>query len=179
MAAQTAYSVPVVVSDQTFQITPPIPNVSVTAGQTGTTDVTVSAVDNFVGLVNVTCTLPAAMAEATCPASTAALGNNTTATALLTITTTAPHALTSKLERVAPPYGFAVLACVFLFLPMRLRRKLPLLMLLVVLGVGFNGCGGGGQAQQDQGTPTGTYTVAVTAASSNITRTSKFTVTVQ
>ena len=179
MAAQTAYSVPVVVSDQTFQITPPIPNVSVTAGQTGTTDVTVSAVDNFVGLVNVTCTLPAAMAEATCPASTAALGNNTTATALLTITTTAPHALTSKLERVAPPYGFAVLACVFLFLPMRLRRKLPLLMLLVVLGVGFNGCGGGGQAQQDQGTPTGTYTVAVTVASSNITRTSKFTVTVQ
>lgn len=179
MAAQTTFSIPVVVSDQTFQITPPIPNVTVTAGQTGTTNVTLTAMDNFGGLVNVTCTLPSAMAEATCPASTAALGNNTTASAPLTITTTAPHALTSKLESGALPYGFAVLACVFLLLPIRFRRKLPLLMLFVVLVVGFEGCGGGSHAQQDQGTPAGTYTVNVTAKSMNITRTSTFTVTVQ
>jgi hypothetical protein len=180
MAAQTAYSVPVLVSDQTFEITPPIPNVTVTAGQTGTTNVTLTATDNFGGVVNVTCTLPAPMAEATCSALGAALGNNTTATATITITTTAQHTLTSKLERASPPYGFALLACVFLLFPIGFRRKLPLLILFVVLAVGFNGCGrGGGQAQQDQGTPPGTYTVTVTAASSNITRTSTFTVTVQ
>jgi hypothetical protein len=179
MAAQTTFSIPVVVSDQTFQITPPIANVTVTAGQSGTTNVTLSAVDYFGGVVNVTCTLPTAMAEATCPASIAALGNNTTATAPLTITTTAPHPVTSKLERGAPPYGFAVLACVFLLLPIGFRRRLPLLMLFVVLAVGFDGCGGGSQPQQDQGTPPGTYTVTVTAASSNIARTSTFTVTVQ
>jgi len=178
-AAQTTFSIPVVVTDQTFQITAPVANVTVTAGQTGTTNVNLTAVDNFGGVVKVTCTLPAAMAEATCPASSAALGNNTTATAPLTITTTAAHALTSKLERGAPPYGFAVLACVFLLLPIRFRRKLPLLMLFAVLAVGFNGCGGGSQTQQDQRTPKGAYAVNVTATSLNITRTSTFTVTVQ
>jgi hypothetical protein len=178
-AAQTTFSIPVVVSDQTFQIAPPIPNVTVTAGQSGATSVTLTAVDTFGGVVNVTCTLPVAMAEATCPTSSAVLGNNATATAPLTITTTAPHNLTSKLEPGAPPYGFAVLACAFLLLPIGFRRKLPLLILFVVLAFGFNGCGGGSHAQQDQGTPPGTYTVNVTAASMNITRTSTFTVTVQ
>ena len=180
MAAQTSIAIPVVVTDQTFQIAPPIPNVSVTAGGTGTTSVNLTAVDNFAGVVQVTCTLPTAMAEATCPASSAALGNNAAATATLTITTTAPHTVTSKLERGQRPYGFVVLACVCLLLPIGFRRKLPLLMLFVVLAVGFNGCGGGGQSQQeDQGTPPGTYTVTVAAASENITRSSTFTVTVQ
>jgi hypothetical protein len=179
MAAQTTYSIPVVVSDQTFQIAPPIPNVTVAAGQSATTGVTLSAAGNFAGVVNVTCALPAAMAEATCPASSAALGNNTTATATLMIATTAPHTVTSKLERGTPPYGFAILACIFLLQPMGFRRKFPLMLLFVVLAVSFNGCGGGSQAQKDQGTPAGTYTVTVTAASQNITRTSTFTVTVQ
>lgn len=179
-AAQTSFALTVVVSDQTFQITPPIPNVTVTAGQTGTTGVTLTAVDNFGGLVNVTCLLPTTMAEATCPASTGVLGNNPTATAPLTITTTAPHAVTSKVERGAPAFGCAVLAGVLFVLPIGFKRKVPLLMLFVVLALGFDGCGGGGsQAQQDQGTPAGTYTVTVTAASQNITRISTFTVTVQ
>jgi hypothetical protein len=183
MAAQTTLSIPVVVSDQTFQITPPIANVTISAGQTGTTNVTLAAVDYFAGLVNVTCTLPGAMAEATCPASSANLGNLTTATAPLTIATTAPHAVTSSAAEGRGPYGIAVLACVFLLLPIGFRRKLPLAMLFAVLVVGFNGCGGVNQTQtktqQDPGTPPGTYTVTVTASSMNITRTSTFTVTVE
>jgi len=178
-AAQTSYAITVVVADQTFQITPPIPNVTVSPGQSATTGVTLTATDNFGGVVKVTCTLPTAMTEATCPASSAALGNNATATAPLTITTTAPHTVTSKLDRGAPPYRFAVLACVFLLLPMGFKRKFPLLILFVVLAVNSNGCGGGSQAQKDQGTPPGIYTVMVTAMSMNITRTSTFTVTVQ
>jgi hypothetical protein len=141
--------------------------------------VTLTAVDYFGGAVNVTCTLPAAMTEATCPAASAALGNNTTATAPLVITTTAPHTLTAKLERGRGPYGYAALACVFLLLPIGFRRKLPLAMLFVVLAVGFVGCGGGSSPAKDQGTPPGTYTVSVTATSSNIMRTGTFTVTVE
>jgi hypothetical protein len=179
MAAQTTFPITVVVSDSTFQITPPIANVTVTAGQSATTNVTFTAVDYYGGVVNVTCTLPAAMTEATCPPSLAALGNNTTATAPLTITTTAPHAVTAKLERGRGPHGYAVLACVFLLLPIGFRRKLPLAMLFVVLAVGFGGCGGGSHTQQDQGTPPGTYTVTVTATAQGITRTGTFTVTVQ
>lgn len=178
-ASQTQQPLIVVVSDQTYQITPPIQNVTVTAGQTGSTSVMLTAVDNFTGVVNLTCTLPGAMAEATCPASSADLGNNSTAMAPLTITTTAPHTSTSKLERGSPA-GLTALACVFVFLlPIGFRRKLPVAMLLVVLAVGLNGCGGKGQGPQDQGTPSGTYTVTVTALSQNITRTSTFTVTVQ
>jgi hypothetical protein len=178
-AAQDAYSTSVIVSDQTFLITPPIANVTVTAGQSGTTNVNLTKVDIFAGLVNVTCTLPAAMAEATCPAATANLGNNTTATAPLTITTTAPHTVIPSLAAGKRPSGFAVLACVFLLLPIGFRRKLPLLMLFVVLAVGFGGCGGGSSPPKDQGTPPGTYTVNVTAVSQNITRTGTFTVTVE
>ncbi|MGO8759115.1 MAG: protease pro-enzyme activation domain-containing protein [Terracidiphilus sp.] len=180
MAAPSLYSISVVVSDTTFRITPPIPNVSVTAGQTGTTNVTLTAVDYFGGVVNVTCTLPATMAEATCPASSAALGNNTTATAPLTITTTAPHTVTTSQAAGTRTYGFAALACVLLFLlPVGFRRKLPLAILLVVCVAASGGCGGGSHPAQDQGTLPGTYTVSVTATSQNITRTGSFTVTVQ
>jgi Pro-kumamolisin, activation domain/Bacterial Ig-like domain (group 3) len=180
-AAQTPYSITVVVSDQTFQITPPIANVTVTAGQSGMTNVTLAAVDNFGGVVNVTCTLPAGMAEATCPASSAVLGNITIATAPLTITTTAPHTVTSSAAESRGPYGIAVLASLFLLTPIKFRRKIPLAMLFVVLAVGFNGCGGISQTktQQDPGTPPGTYTVTVTASSNDITRTGTFTVTVE
>jgi hypothetical protein len=187
MAAQTQYSLNVVVSDSTFQITPPIANVTVTAGQSGTTNVTLAAVDYFGGLVNVTCTLPAAMAEATCPAASVTIGNTTTATAQLSITTTAPHTLTASVRTPGArggklPYGSAVLACVFLFLlPVGLRRKAWLLILIVVCVVGSGGCGKSSQSTttKDQGTPAGTYTVNVTATSMNITRTGTFTITVQ
>lgn len=187
MAAQTQYSVNVVVSDSTFQITPPIPNVTVTAGQTGTTNVTLAMVDNFGGLVNVTCTLPATMAEATCPATSVAIGNTTTATAQLTITTTAAHPVTASVNPPASrggklPYGSAAVACVFLFLlPVRCRRKAWLLILIVVCVAGSGGCGKSSQSTtaKDQGTLPGTYTVNVTAVSQGITRTGTFTVTVQ
>lgn len=178
------YPLSVIVEDTTFNITPPIPNVTISApGQVGTTNVTVSGVDNFVGQVSVTCTLPAAMAEATCAAMNTNLGNNTTANAPVTIMTTAPHSLTASRTGGAGLYGFAALACVFFFaIPGKRRRRLPLALLLLVCIAGFGGCGGGsggGGNQMDQGTPAGTYTVNVTATSSAITRTGSFTVTVQ
>jgi len=177
------YPLTVIVRDTTFNITPPIPNVTIsTPGQTGTTTVTVAGVDNFSGVVNVTCTLPAAMAEATCAAMNTSLGNNTTADAPVTIMTTAPHSLTASRSGGTGLYGFAALACVFLFaIPGKRRRSLPLALLLLVCIAGIGGCGGGSSnhVQTDNGTPAGTYTVNVTAISSSITRTGSFTVTVQ
>ncbi len=147
MAAQGTYPITVVVSDSTFQIAPPIPAVAVIAGQSGTTSVTLTKVDTFGGTIDVTCTLPSAMAEATCPATTVLLDKNTTATAVLTITTTGPHALTAGLQRGRRPYGAAVLVCVLLFLlPIGVRRKLPLAMLLILCVVGSSSCGSSGAA---------------------------------
>jgi hypothetical protein len=178
------YPLSVIVQDTTFHITPPIPNVTISApGQTGTTTVTVTGVDNFSGMVSFTCTLPAAMTEATCAIMSTNLGNNTTAAAPVTIMTTAPHGLTASRSGGAGFYGFAALACVVLFaIPGRHRRRLPLALLLLGCIAGFGGCGGGSSGegnQMDQGTPAGTYTLNVTATSSAITRTGSFTVTVQ
>jgi len=169
------------VLDTTFNITTPIPNVTIASpGSTGTAQITLTGVDNFVGQVTVTCTLPAAMAEATCPTVTTNLDTSST-NALLLITTTAPRTYTVGRADGKGLYGFGVLACVLLFwMPGGRRRRIPLALLLLVCLTGLGACGGGGTTQiTDQGTPAGTYTVNVTATSTGITRTGTFTVTVQ
>jgi hypothetical protein len=183
LASQSPYSLAVTVVDTTFNITQTIPNVTVTAGAATTTTVTLGGVDNFSGLVSIACTLPTAMTEATCPAVNVNM-TGASATAQLTITTTAAHALTASRASIKGMYGFGALACVFLFaIPGSRRRRFPLALLLLVCVAGFGGCGGGGSGvtntQMDPGTPKGTYTVSVTATSTGITRTGSFTVTVQ
>jgi hypothetical protein len=176
-----SYSVPVLVVDTTFNITPPIPNVTVTAGQKGTTSVALAGVDNFFAVVNITCTLPNTMLEATCPAITVNL-NSAAANGQLTVSTTAAHPLGAQLRSARGIYGLGAFACVFLFaIPGRRRRRLPLALLLLVCIAGSGGCGGGGGTtiQTDPGTPAGTYTVNVTATSMGITRTGSFNVIVQ
>ncbi len=188
LASQSTYSIPVTVLDTTFNISTPIPNVTITApGQSGTASVTLVGTDNFIGPINVSCALPAAMKEATCPSTTANMpGSNVTAT--LTITTTAPHQITSSIRRTGIGLdGFGVLAGVFLFtIPFtdrRIRRRsLPLALLLLGAVALIVSCGGSNTApppQMDPGTPAGTYTVNVTATSTGITRTGSFNVTVQ
>jgi hypothetical protein len=182
LGSQSPYSLSVLVTDTTFNITPPIPDMTIAApGQSGTTTMALTGVDNFFGTVNVTCTLPTTMIEAACPAVTANLGNNTTANAQLSITTTAPHPLTASRTDGEGLYGFGVLACAFIFvLPGRRWRRFHFALLLLACVFGFGGCGGGGKSTpMDNGTPAGTYTVNVTATSMNITRTATFNVTVQ
>ncbi len=179
-----SYSIPVTVVDTTFNITPPIPDVTVTAGQNGTTGVSLTGVDNFFAVVNITCTLPSTMLEATCPATAVNL-NTATATGQLTITTTAAHPLNplgAHLASTKGIYGLGALACVFLFaIPGRRRRRIPLALLLLVCVAGSGGCGGsgGGTIQTDPGTKPGTYAVTVSATSLGITRTGSFNVIVQ
>lgn len=181
--SQAAYPLAVTVQDTTFNITPPVPNVTIAApGQSGTTTVTLAGVDNFAGQVAVTCTLPAAMTEATCPSATAVLGNVSTAAVPLTITTTGPHKLAQNHVPGMGAYGFGVLACTLLFVfPGRRQRNLFAGLVLLACLASLGGCGGSSTptTQTDAGTPAGTYTVNITAASMNITRTATFTVTVQ
>jgi hypothetical protein len=186
LGTQSTYSIPVTVLDTTFNLSTPIPNVTITApGQSGTATVTMVGTDNFFGPINVSCTLPAAMTEATCPSVTANMGSGSV-TAPLAITTTAPHQVNADRRTSAGLYGFGILAGVFLFtIPFSnsgiRRRKLPLALVLLG-GVAFiASCGGGSTPppQMDPGTPAGTYTVSVTATSSGITRTGSFNVTVQ
>ena len=182
MGSQGTYTIPVTVLDTTFNITPPIPDMTVTAGQSGTTNVTLTGVDNFLGTVNVTCQLPAEMKEATCPAVSASLFNVTSATAQLTVTTTAPHTVASG--RVGLELqSIGIVAGIFLIGIPAMRRRKPIAMLMIVSSVALIvSCGGQGrqvQQTQDPGTPKGVYTVNVTAVSNDITRTASFTVTVQ
>ena len=186
---QSAYSIPVTVLDTTFNISTPIPNVTIAApGRSGTATVTLVGTDNFFGGINISCALPAAMTEATCPSVTANMGSNSsTVTAPLTITTTAPHQITANSRRGGMAlYGFGMLAGVFLFtIPFRnpriRRRRLPLALLLLGAVALIVSCGSNASPppKMDPGTPAGTYAVSVTATSTGITRTGSFNVTVQ
>jgi len=183
--AQSPYPLTVTVLDTTFQIKPPIPDMTVTAGQTGITTVSLVSVDNFDGQVNLTCTLPAAMTQAQCAPATVNIANSATVPAQLTITTTAPTTVTTRASSGRGGfYGGMALACILLVVVPGARRKrlsslLPLILLACLAGLG--GCGGGGKTITTTvpDTPTGTYTVNVTATSANITRTGTFNVTVQ
>ena len=181
--SQAMWPLTVTVLDTTFNISSPIPNVTIAApGQSGTASVTLVGTDNFVWPINVSCALPAAMTEATCPSVTATILGSSVA-AQLTITTTAPHHVAANRRTGMGFYGFGVLAGVFLFtIPGIRRRRLPLALLLIGCVALIASCGsssGGGGGYTDPGTPAGTYTVNVTATSSGITRTGSFNVTVQ
>ena len=187
LGTQSAFPINLTIQDTTFQIAGTIANMTVKAGSTGTTAVNFTGTDNFAGQIQVKCTLPAAMKEATCSASPAAMFNTTSASSTVSIVTAAPHQIAENLRPVFGGGAAALAGCVFLIAFGRKRRSVLLgIVLLIFAGTVFSGCGGGsasggggGGGNTDPGTPTGTYTVSVTATSTNITRTGSFTVTVQ
>jgi hypothetical protein len=183
LGSQSPFSANLTVQDTTFQIGGTVANISVKAGNTGTTNVNFTGVDNFVGQIQVKCALPATMKEASCAASPAALLNTASASSTVTIVTTAPHQIADSVKPVIGGGAVALAGCLFLFAFRRKRLSwLVAMMLLVFAGGALSGCGGGGSSgggSTDAGTPAGSYTVKLTAVSNNITRTTSFTVTVQ
>jgi len=157
----------------------------VKAGNTGTTSLNFTGVDNFAGQIHVACALPPAMKEASCSASPAALMNTASASSTVTIVTAGPHPIAENVKPAIGGGAVALAGCVFLFVFGRKRLSCLLgVVLLVIAGGALSGCGGGsggsgGSGSTDPGTPTGSYTVKLTAVSNNITRTASFTVTVQ
>jgi hypothetical protein len=96
----------------------------------------------FTGTVNVTCSLPTAMAESSCPA---ANGNITDASPIqvnITISTTGPHQVSKSSTRPFGLYASCALAGLFLFAVPRSRScKMPFALLLFGL-VLIVSCGG-------------------------------------
>ena len=169
-------------------------NITVTKGATtgNTSTITVTPSNGFMGTVNLSCVVagPAgANAPATCSLSptSVSISGSTAQTATLTIATTAATAMNEPEKLFWPSTGGAVLALVFLFgIPKRRRNWLAMIGLLVFfVSLAATGCGGGGGGgnngggTSNPGTTSGTYTVTVTGASTNISKTTAVTVTVQ
>jgi subtilase family serine protease len=163
------------------------------AGQPGTSTITVTATNGFNGTVN--------LARALTPASTTAgvscsLGqasvtvNGSSTTTTMTVSTTAPHVLSGTSASVQPPRGFSwlaaggggLLAGVFLIgASSRRRRVAGLGLMLLVFFAAEVGCGGGSSSGNAKtgGTPAGSYTIVVTGTSGSLHSNNNVAVTVQ
>lgn len=168
-------------------------SLTVTAGSSGNTTVTITPVGGFNAQITFSCSgLPA---QATCsfsPGTITPNGNNNAATSTLAIATDVQSAATS---RSSPSHGgFKTPKETWLALMLfglgglaRARRKLAkrgywtavvfVCGSLACLGGVLIGCGGGGSSSS--GTPKGTSTVTVTATNGNTTQTAKLTLTIQ
>ncbi len=142
-------------------------------GGTGTSILTVSSADGFVGTVNLTCTPPAGATGVTCSASPSALTLSVgvpSQTSTLTVTTTAPPAAS------APVFGGTLLAAELLLGTPAARRRRALSHLLAVLALaviaascgGGGGGGGGGASATSSATPVGNYALTLNATSGSI-----------
>jgi hypothetical protein len=172
LPTSSTYTVNVLGPD--FQITGLGINIAA-AGQSGSTNLTVTPVYGFTGLINFTCDA-SQIPEATCSVSPASLVTSGTVT--VSLTTTAPS---TTVPIPAPPWfvpvGVVALLCASLFLAIpgrRWRPKLAFGVLSAALLAGILvGCGGGsssgGGANHNLGTPAGDYTLWLTATSGSLT----------
>jgi subtilase family serine protease len=166
-------------------------------GQSGSSTITVQAMNGFSsGTVNLSLTTACsstAFITCTLSPSSVSVTSDSSATATLSVTTMAPHALAGTSAKALRPAGIgwitassgALLAGFFLMgVPSRRRRWSGLmgLLFLTFVAAGIS-CGGGSRTPPPLtgGTPPGTYTVAVTAADSSgsPTHTTNVTITVQ
>jgi hypothetical protein len=159
---------------------------TIAAGGSSSSTVTITSSNGFNGAVSLSCTIaPATTPPPSCSFKPSSLSNGS-GTATLTVSTSAPHALTGT----AAPGGFrwvtaggALVGVFLLGVPSRRRRRVAglCLMFIVCVFAGM-GCGGsGGNGGKNGGTPAGSYTVTITATSSSpqMSHTVNVTVTVQ
>jgi hypothetical protein len=165
-------------------------NITVSAGATSdnTSSVTMTSMNGFSGMVNLSCAVTTSIASPNDPptctlASSSAQVNPTTiATVLLTVNTTAATArMISPHPLFWPSTGATALALLFLFrLPRRRRGWFAMLGVLVLLisfaGMGCNNTPG---KSGNSGTTSGAYTVTVTGASGSLSQTTSINLTVQ
>jgi subtilase family serine protease len=161
------------------------------AGDAGTSTITLTGVHGFNGTVSLTCTPPTSTAVAiTCsiPGSVTISGTNATAT--LTINTAIAHAMVGSASAPRHPRGvgwFAVagggmlVGMLMMGVPSRRHRcSVALGVSLLAFTMLGSGCGGGSSTSHSVPvSPTGNFTVVVTAVSGSITRTVNVSVTVE
>ena len=156
-------------------------NISVGAGSSGTSTISVTPANGFAGTVNLSCAVSGAASGVGCSLSpNSADVTSGAVTSTLTVSTTASSAaLRFPLKKLVTGAGGLALALVLFFgIPARRRGWQSLLGLLAVIvilsgsGCGSsNGTGGGGSS-------TATYTVTITGSSGSMTETTALTVTV-
>jgi hypothetical protein len=159
-AESVSAAVPVTIS--TFALSSP--GTTTAIGSAAIAPVTVNVANGYTTPINLTCTLPADLAESACfidPHSMTGTGKVS-----LTVNTTPAHPLSSEL-RARPGWfaasGGASLACLFVLVLPRRRWRGKAMLLLAMLAAAFTTIGCGGTAKTDPGTAPGSYMVVVTA----------------
>jgi hypothetical protein len=161
-----------------------------TPGGTGTSTITVTAMNGFTGTVNLTCSPSSASAQITCSLNPTSLDMSTgttngTKTATLSMVTVADLQMPKPWERRGTWFAATggLFAAVLLGGVSSRRRWPGLLAFLVVVavlaGVACGGGSGGSTQQKSQGTPAGSYTVTVTGTSGSTTHATTVNLTVQ
>jgi FtsP/CotA-like multicopper oxidase with cupredoxin domain len=163
-AESVSAAIPVSIS--TFALSSP--GTTAAIGSAAIAPVTVNVANGYTSSINLTCTLPANLAESACfvdPHSISGTGKVS-----LTVNTTPTHPLSSELRGGSGWFaasGGVSLACVFMLAFPRRRWRGKTMMLLVVLAVAFTAIGCGGTAKTDPGTAPGTYNVVITGVGGN------------
>jgi hypothetical protein len=165
------------------------PAVSVTAGSSGTSTITIKPTGGFTGSVTLKCAITGSPNQATnvptCSVTQpAAISGDQAVTAMLKVGTTAPSSQSARTSRLAFSGG-AALAGIFLFGFSRRRRRwqatLGLLLLFAIFTTAATGCTSVTEKRpvQQTGTTPGTYTVTVTGTSGSLTSATTINVNVQ
>ena len=178
-------SAPVVVNVvPDFSVPATLSSITVTAGQSGTTTLTITGQTGYKGTVNFSAASCSGLPSlASCSFSPASITGNGKTT--ITVTTTAPHTAVLQHFGVWASSG-GLLAGVFLIgvRSNQRRRKrclgfLAAALLATAVGCGGGGGNGGGGGQVFPGTPRGTFDITVTANGSGLTHITFFTLTVR
>ena len=166
--------------------------VSIAAGGSAASTITIAPMNGFKGTVSLSCSAiaPSVTPLPSCSFNPSSVANGS-GTATLTVSTTAPHALSGMSSSLQRPRGFgwlvasgsALVGVFFLGVPSPRRRRVAGLglMVLVLFAAGM-GCGGGSASGgKAGGTPVGSYTMSVTAtsASPQLSHTATVVITVQ
>lgn len=158
-------------------------SITVKQGQSFSPTVTVSSINNFTGVVNLTCAGLAPLMQCSPKLKSLALSLPVSAYQQLQAT---PASATAKLEITTTATSVStVTSGLLLFLyfgDLRKKRskKRQSTILLALLGslLVLAGCGGGVRYLQSNGTPRGTYKISITGTSGNIIHTQVVSVTI-